>query len=138
MFQFVFVINLKDRMISVPTTHQKYHPGDHWALICHCAASMMNRAQHPKESLVLDTVICQSIAKHTVIHHAQSIRTTTEDPVRIPFYSLIQDHFNLFCIHFTHFKTNISFSSPICGDGQCTNLLLCVCAFLSFIFRFNL
>lgn len=47
----------------------------------HCAASMMSRAQHPKESLDLVTVTCQSTVKRTATHQGQSILTTMEDPV---------------------------------------------------------
>lgn len=41
----------------------------------------MNRAQPLKESLVLVTVIFQSIVRHTVTHHDQFTLITTTDPV---------------------------------------------------------
>ena len=47
----------------------------------HSAASMMSRAQHPKESLDLVTVTCQFIVKRMATHQEQSILTTMEDPV---------------------------------------------------------
>lgn len=102
----------KDRTTSVLMIHQKCHLGDHWALTCHCAASMMSRAQHPKELLVLVTVTCQFIAKHTVIHHDQSIRTTMADPVSYrlqnqQFHSYTQ--FTICCLYMQYLLTLFSY-----------------------------
>lgn len=120
-------------MTFVPTTPQEFHHGDHWALIYHhCVASMMNRAQLLKESLDLATVICQSIAKHTVIHHDQSIPITMADLV-----SFFRSHFVFFFIyqneatqfHIKRFSKKIRIIWQKSSNWMHQFIAVCMCCF---------
>lgn len=113
-------------MTSVLMMHQNFvHHGDHWALKFRSAASTMNRAQPQKESLVLVTVIFQSIVRHTVTRQDQFTLITTTDPVS----EFIAINCFVFCFCFFYLYIHIRFATL----NRNLYLLLSIVLHISFV-----